>query len=95
MFKAIESGPFRVDVVATSNGSHGPEFWAKRATEKIVSVSDTAPPAIRDQAVAFRDTVEAVVLYYIKEAVKDNASVVSNRLVEAGHPQLADMIRSV
>jgi hypothetical protein len=60
-----------------------------------MSVSDTAPPEIREQAVAFKSRIEAVVLYYIKEAVKDNISVVSKTLTDAGHPQLADLIRSV
>jgi hypothetical protein len=94
MFNALGTGAFRVDV-AISEGGHPVEFWAKQASDKIMSVSDTAPPEIREQAVAFKSRIEAVVLYYIKEAVKDNASVVSKTLTDAGHPQLADLIRSV
>ncbi len=94
MFDAIGTGAFKVDVV-TANGGHPVEFWAKRASDKIMSVSDTAPPEIREQAVAFKNRIEAVVLYYIKEAVKDNNSMVSKTLADAGHPQLADLIRSV
>jgi hypothetical protein len=48
----------KVDVAATSNGGHPPEFWAKRCVERLVQVSDTAPPAIREQALAFRDQME-------------------------------------
>ena len=88
-------GVFKVDVATTSNGAHPVEFWAKRATDRIISVSDTAPPVIRDQAAAFKQHVEAVVLHYIKEAVKDNNSMISLKLTDAGHPQLAELIRSV
>lgn len=94
MFDALGTGAFRVDV-ATSDGGHPIEFWAKLASDKIMSVSDTAPPEIREQAKAFKSRIEAVVLYYIKEAVKDNNSVVSKVLTDAGHPQLAGLIRSV
>lgn len=94
MFDPIGMGAFKVDVV-TSNGGHPVEFWAKQATDKIMSVSDTAPPEIREQATAFKARIEAVVLYYIKEAIKDNNSVVSMKLADAGHPQLANLIRRV
>lgn len=94
MFDAIGMGSFNVDV-AISEGCHPAEFWAKQASNKIMSVSDTAPPEIREQAVAFKARIEAVVLHYIKEAVKDNNSMVSKTLTDAGHPQLADLIRSV
>jgi len=92
MFEAMQTGAFRVDV-ATSDGGHPVEFWASRATDKILSVADTAPPVIRDQAVAFKGRMEAVILHYIKEAIKDNNSVISKTLADAGHPQLADLVR--
>lgn len=95
MLNAIETGVFKVDVATSSNGGHPPEFWAKLASDKIMSVSDTAPPEIREQALAFKARIEAVVLYYIKEAVKDNNSMISNTLVESGNPQVADLIRRV
>lgn len=91
MLNQIGAGVFKVDVV-TSDGGHPVEFWAKQATDKIMSVSETAPPEIREQAAAFKDRIGAVVLYYIKEAIKDNNSVVSMKLADAGHPQLANLI---
>lgn len=94
MFKALGTGEFSVEVAA-SNGGHPVEFWAKRASDKIMSVSDTAPPEIKEQALAFKNRIESVVLYYIKEAVKDNNSMISKTLTDAGHPQLADLLRSV
>lgn len=94
MLDAIGTGAFKVDV-AVSDGGHPVEFWASRATDKIMSVADTAPPVIREQAVAFKGRMEAVILHYIKEAIKDNNSVISKTLADAGHPQLADLLRRV
>ena len=59
---AAETGVFKVDVSTTSNGGHPPEFWAKRCTERLISVADSAPPALREQAQAFKDQMEQVVL---------------------------------
>lgn len=94
MLNAMGTGAFRVDVM-TSDGGHSPEVWAKLASDKIMSVADTAPPEIREQAIAFKGRIEAVILYYIKEAVKDNNSMVSKTLEDAGHSHVADLVRRV
>ena len=47
-----ELGP--VNVVTTSNRGHNAEEMADMALNKIMMVSDNAPPVIRDQAIAFR-----------------------------------------
>lgn len=46
------------------------EDLAQRATDKIVSVSATAPEPIRMQAMEYKDRIEAVILFYLKEASK-------------------------
>lgn len=83
----------KVDVATTSNGGHPPEFWAKRAAERIVQVSESAHPAIREQAVAFQNAVEQVILSHIKQAVMSDRTTVHHLLSEAGHPKLADLLR--
>lgn len=83
----------RVDVSTTSNGGHPPEFWAKLAADRIVQVSEDAHPAIREQAVAFRDRVEKVILLYMERAIKSDRTTVSNLVTEAGHPKLAELLR--
>jgi hypothetical protein len=82
-----------VDVETSSNGGHPPEFWAKRAADRIVSVSETAHPAIREQALAFKDLVEQVVLDHMKRAILCDRSTVSHLVTEAGQPQLAELLR--
>jgi hypothetical protein len=83
----------QVDVQTTSNRGHPPEFWAKLATDRIVQVSDNAHPAIREQALAFKDKVEQVVLLYMKRAIQSDRTTVYNLVTEAGQPGLAELLR--
>jgi hypothetical protein len=83
----------KVDVAATSNGGHPPEFWASRCVERIVQVSESAPPAIRDQALAYRDQVEQIILFHMKRAIQSDRTTVGHAVTEAGQPQLAELLR--
>jgi hypothetical protein len=58
-----------VQIFTTSGGGHPPEFFAERIMAKIMYVSDTAPEPIKAQALAYRDTVHAVILEGIKRAI--------------------------
>ena len=44
-----------VKILTTSNRGFTPEEIAERALAKIMHVGENAPPAIRDQALAFHD----------------------------------------
>jgi hypothetical protein len=72
----------KVDVVTSDNGGHSPEFWAARAAQRIVHVSDSAPPVISDQARAFQKQVEQVILYYMKQAIQCDRSTVASQLLQ-------------
>lgn len=91
---SIDFAPgFSVGVKTTDNRGLTPEELAAMCSDKIVSVSDSAPPVIRDQARAFKGRVEAVVTQYLKQAVQNDRVTVYNALVDAGHPELADLVR--
>jgi len=92
---AIGTGGFSVSVATTSHRGFIPAEVAARCTNRIVAVADTAPPAIRQQAEAFRGHVEKVVEFYMQEAVNSDRTTVCNALTEAGHPELATLIRSL
>jgi hypothetical protein len=82
-----------VTVHSTENRGFTPEEVAARCTDKIVAVAETAPPAIRDQAVAYKKAVERVIAQYMREAIRSDRTTVYNALKDAGHPELADAIR--
>jgi hypothetical protein len=84
-----------VSVMTTSNRGHTPEELAELCANKLISVSEEAHPAIREQAKAYRTAIVHVVTRYMKEAVTNDRVTVYNTLVNAGHPQLAEAIRKL
>ena len=91
--QAMTTGSFVVDVATSSNGGHSPEFWTKRAVDRIISIADTTDPNIAAQARVFREKVEQVILFNIKQAVSCDRTTVGQLLTEAGYPELAEHIR--
>jgi hypothetical protein len=84
---------FGVQVHTTNNRGFTPEEIAERCASKIVNVSDTAHPAIRDQARVFERQITKVIEFYLREAIKSDRTTVYNALTDAGHPSLAELIR--
>lgn len=82
-----------VKVFSTSNRGFTPEELAEQCLGQIVSISDTAPPVIRDQAKAFAKSIETVIVQYMKQAIHSDRTTVYNALKEAGHPDLAEVVR--
>lgn len=82
-----------VQVHTTDNRGFTPEEVAARCADRLVAVSDTAPPVIRDQARAFKVQVEKTVAHYMREAIASDRTTVYNALKDAGHPELAELIR--
>ncbi len=96
MFKVDVSVPQHeqlVGVRTTENRGFTPEELAEQCVEKIVAVSDSAHPAIRDQANAFSKHLEKLVAYYMRQAIHSDRTSVYNALKDAGHPELAELIR--
>jgi|TARA_B110000908_G_scaffold166680_2_gene218223 predicted ATP-grasp superfamily ATP-dependent carboligase len=86
-------GTMAVQVRTTSDRGFSAEEHAARCADKIVSVADTAHPAIREQARAYKTQVASVVTGCIKDAVASDRTTVYNALNDAGHSDLADLIR--
>lgn len=86
---------FHVEVTTTSGRGLSPEEIAHSAANKIVSVADTASPVIRDQAVAYKQRIEVVVRAAVEQGIRSDRTTVYNALRNAGHPQLAELIRGL
>ena len=89
------SDDFKVEVVTTQNRGHTPEEVAELCINKIVGISTTADPIIRQQAEAFKTQIKQVVIYYMKQAIQSDRTTVYNALLDAGEPKLADLIRTL
>ena len=92
--EAIQMNPeFQVEVRTTDRRGFTPEETAEMAADKIISISDSANPIIRDQAKAFRKHMVAVLSFYMCQAIKSDRTTVYNALNDAGHRDLAELIR--
>ena len=80
-------------VKTTNYRGHSIEEVAEMATDKLVSVSDTAPEPIRAQAHVFRELCQKVIAYYMKEAVNNHICTICNQLEKQCHKDLANIIR--
>jgi hypothetical protein len=92
MLTSAVGSPF----VTTSNGGgHSPEQVAELCVNRIIQISDNAPPELAQQARAFRGQLLEVVLQYVKLAAQEDRSTVATKLEQAGHAQLAAHVREL
>ena len=87
----LEVGNFLV--TATEQKGHSPDFWAKSASDRIISVGNKSHPLIAQQAEAFKESVEQIVLFYLKEAIKSDRSTLIAELEKQGQQEMADILR--
>lgn len=81
-----------VIVRTTNNRGFTPEEVAERALERIIYVGEQTHPAIRDQAQAFKEHIRHVMVYYMKEAIKNDRATIAVRMKDAGHPELIKLL---
>lgn len=80
-------------VVGTTSGrGWSVEECAVRFADRLMSVSDSAPPGIREQAHAFKEQVRALAVHHMREAVASDRTTLTNRLRDAGFSDAADII---
>jgi len=91
MVMEIPAGAFKVHT--TNNRGHTPAEIAQFCVDRMMSVSDTAPPEIRDQARAFQQELLRIAEHYITMGIEQDRVTVGQKLREAGFADLADQIR--
>jgi len=89
----MPSKPF--DVVTSNEGGHSPETVAQMCVDKLISVSDTAHPALQAQAHAFRDQMLAVVLRHVSIAIEQDRATIAAQLRKAGYPEIAAQLKGL
>jgi len=81
-------------LVFTSNdGGHSPEDMAEMALNKIMMVSDTAPPVIREQAYAHRQRLKEVLVFYMNKMCQSERTTIWALMKKQGHEDMAEIIR--
>ena len=84
-----------VIVTTSHNSTLGPEYWADRATEQVISIGEDAHPLIVEQARAFKDRIRKVFKHYMEEVIREDRSKVVTLLRSAGHNDLANSVEKL
>jgi hypothetical protein len=94
---SVESGiqVATVNVMTSDEGGLNNEQIAELAMDKILRVSDTAPPAIKEQANAFKENIRSVVLHYIELARREERATIARKMAKAGQNEMADLVRRI
>jgi hypothetical protein len=94
MFDSVGSSRINdVFVFTTANRGHSPEEIAEMTLNKIMLVSEGAPPVIREQALAHRDRLKEVLVFYMKRVAQSERTTIWALLRNQGHRDLAEIIR--
>ena len=84
-----------VSVITTNDSTLGPDHWAKRASDQIMSVGKDAHPLIAEQALEFKKFIYNAVNYYMYEAIKEDRSRIVTMLRSADHNDLANSVEKL
>lgn len=84
-----------VNVMTSDEGGLSTEQLTQLAMDKVINVADSAPPAIKDQAEAFRGSIENVLRYYIELARREERATIAHRMAKAGQKEMADLVRRI
>ncbi len=83
-----------IKAMGVSGRGFTPEELAENALDRIISISASADPVIRQQAEAFRTHIKSVLVSYGRQCVKSNHTTISNRLRDAGHSELTKLLEN-
>ena len=84
-----------VTVITTNDTILGPDHWAKRASDQVLSVGKDAHPLIAEQALEFKKFIYDAVNYYMHEAIKEDRSRIVTLLRSADHNDLANSVEKL
>jgi hypothetical protein len=89
----VSSALGKVGVETSHNEGLSPEYWTGRIMERLVAVADSADPMIKVQAKEFKENIQTVVLFYMKQAILSDRATVAGLLEKQDHTEMADIIR--
>ena len=93
MFNVNVSQLGSVVVKTSEKGGLNNEQIADLAVEKIASVSEDAPPHIKEQAKLFKEQLKGIIHHYLLLARKEERGTIIQALRSSGHKEMAEYIR--
>lgn len=96
MQDAIVAQVGSLNIIASPPGrGFNAQELADMAMKKLLYVSADAPPAIRDQAEAFKGKIYSVLFSYLEQAQKSQNTTVVNVLERSGYDAAANLVRKL
>jgi hypothetical protein len=90
----ITTGEVTAPTVKTSNyGGLSANDITEICTNKIMSVSETAPPEIREQAKFFQDRLQQVIFDHLNQAAQSQKDTCVQVCLKAGEHNAANILR--
>ena len=93
MFNVSVSEIGNVIVKTSEQGGLSNEQIADLTVEKIASVSDNAPPHVKQEAKLFKEQLKGIIHHYILLARKEERATIMQALRSSGHKEMAEYIR--
>lgn len=81
-----------IKVQTVSNRGWNPDELADRALDKIIYVGQQSDPAITAQALAFKERIRQVLVFYIHQAQASERTTICAELRMQGHDDMAEII---
>jgi hypothetical protein len=66
---------------------------AEMALNKIMLVSEDAPPVIREQALAYKDRLKEILVFYMNRMAQSERTTIWALMKKQGHEDIAEIIR--
>ena len=93
MFNVNVSEIGSVNVMTSDKGGLTNEQIADLAVDKIASISDQAPPHVRQQAKIFKEHLKNVLYHYLLLARREERGTIIQALRSSGQKETAEYIR--
>ena len=71
------------------------EEWAELAVQRIVAISSDTPMPLREQAIAYRNHIKALLVDYFHKVRQSERSTIKVILEQQGHADIAKNIRDI
>ncbi len=81
-------------VHTTNNRTRTAEEISKLAVDRIISIGENVPSVLKDQAIAYKDSIEKLIAYYIRSAVSEENMACAQLAETNNAKELAYLIRS-
>jgi hypothetical protein len=82
-------------VVTTTDRGMNAEEWAEIAVNRIVAVSADTPMPLREQALAYRAQIKALLVDYFHKVAQSERTTIKVLLEKQGHSDIAKNIEDI